>query len=142
MNDRCHGMLHLGALEVPFLAVGRGRPLLLLAGGDVRSLAGLIDRLAGNGHRVILPLLPLPPGAEELEDLVLGIVEGLGLDRPAVLADPMAEGPLRVLVERHPDRLGPLEVGPGSGVGPEGSGAVGAPVLPPHVHAPCTPDSP
>lgn len=92
-----------GTFETPYRRAGRGPSVLLLAQGT-----GLLEALAGE-LRVFEPLrAPAAPGAAEWIAWLHGLLDGLGLERPAVVVDASAAGPVRQLAAAEPDRLGPV----------------------------------
>ena len=106
-----------GTMETPYRRAGRGATVLVL------GAPGLFDELTET-MRVIEPLL-LPPaaigavgagsddGAGPPEDTawhewLQGLVDGLGLDRPAIAVAPELEAVARRAAARDPDRFGPV----------------------------------
>lgn len=115
-----------GTVETPYRRAGQGPTVLLLGAGM------LFDELR-KGLRVIEPLR-LPAGADTTPRLpaaaagavepdpaawqawLQGLVDGLGLDRPALLVGAELEATVRRAVARDPDRFGPVvPAGPATG---------------------------
>lgn len=115
-------VVHAGGMEIPYLRAGRGPSVLLLAdpvpeiretgeGGRAADTGSgpaggpELQALAGS-FRVIIPLLPPPRTAREGGRWIRDVIDGLGLDRPALLA-PMDLAPLLLRVARRdPARVG------------------------------------
>ena len=109
-----------GTVETPYRRAGRGATVLVL------GAPWLFDELTET-MRVVEPLR-LPParigevgaggagdGAGPPEDTawrewLQGLVDGLGLDRPAIAVGPQLEAAARQAVARDPDRFGPVVV--------------------------------
>lgn len=90
-----------GAIETPYRRAGRGPSALLLAHGTP-----LLEGLAGD-LRVFEPLrAPAEPGTPEWVAWLGGLLDGLGLERPAVVVDAACVEPVRQLAAAAPDRLG------------------------------------
>jgi hypothetical protein len=80
-------VVHAGAMETRYRRAGQGPQLLLLATGgegqrEVEWLAGAIPPLVDR-FRVFVPEVPADAGPAWLR----GMIDGLGLDRPGVVAD-------------------------------------------------------
>ena len=97
-----------GVLETPYRRAGRGATVLLL------GASGLFDELA-ESLRVVEPLrLPeAPAGVGELgeagwREWLRGLVDGLGVDRPALVVDAGLEASVLRAVDGDPDRYGPV----------------------------------
>jgi len=80
-----------GGCETRYIRAGRGRVVLLLSTGDLAAEAAdpLLDRL-GEGFRVIAA--NVPPGLVDETPAAFsrwldGVIDGLGLQRPAIVAD-------------------------------------------------------
>lgn len=107
MNHTSSGIvdavLVAGTFETPYRRAGRGPSVLLLAQGT-----GLLEALAGE-LRIFEPLrVPAEPGAPEWIAWLHGLLDGLGLERPAVVVDAGGAEPVRQLAAAAPDRLGPV----------------------------------
>lgn len=107
-----------GTVETPYRRAGRGGTVLLL------GAAGLFDELAET-LRVVEPLrLPAGPvrtgGPEDAVDRVRGLdegvwrdwlkglVDGLGLEQPALVVGTGLEAGVRRVAAQDPDRFGPV----------------------------------
>lgn len=94
-------VLMTGGDEIPYRRAGHGRPVVLLT-RDAR----LFDLLARR-VRVVQPLeVPGDPEGTVWHRWLQGLVDGLGLDRPALVVDPLLAGPARRLAILDPDRFG------------------------------------
>jgi len=94
-------VLVTGGDEIPYRRAGHGRPVLLLT-PDARLFELLARRL-----RVVQPLdVPGDPASTAWHRWLQGLVDGLGLDRPALVVDPLLAGPVRRLATIDPDRFG------------------------------------
>lgn len=101
-------VLQTGTTETQYRRAGHGPPVLLLfAEGSADELgAHLFDRLAA-GFRVIAPTCP---AGVEIADWLRDLIEGLGLIRPAIVADePFALASLGLSMQ-EPDRVGAVVV--------------------------------
>lgn len=116
--------IRTGSLETRYARAGVGRPVLLLAAPD-RELpaAGLFTALARE-CRVFAPLPPQADGREStatpawLRDLI----DGLGLERPAVIAAPAYAELTRDFAINDRDRMGGLILLGQDPTPPDGSG--------------------
>lgn len=102
--DRATGaveaVLVTGGDEIPYRRAGHGRPVVLLT-PDPRLFDLLAARL-----RVVQPLrMPGDPGGGAWHRWLQGLVDGLGLDRPALVVDTLLAGPVRRLAAIDPDRF-------------------------------------
>lgn len=96
-------MVTIGRLETPYRRSGAGRPILLLA-----AVPGLFEELA-TGFRVIEPLrVPVRPGDAAWAAWLQGVIDGLGLDRPALVVDASCADAARRLAAVDPLRVGPV----------------------------------
>ncbi len=95
-------------VETPYRRAGRGTVVLLLA-----AVPGLMEGLAAE-YRVIEPLRrPSDPGGRDWMTWLRGLVDGLGLDRPALVVELADSAVVRLRVAAEPDRFGPVvEAGP------------------------------
>ena len=94
-------VVQVGAQETRYLRCGRGESVVVVLAGDTEERLRLIQRYAA-AHRVIAPVPHAPvagvAGAEEpagqggeaaaLEEWLLGVIDGLGLELPAVFLAP------------------------------------------------------
>lgn len=89
--------------ETRYRRAGHGRAVLLLVHDDA-----LFTDLARD-LRVVEPLGPDGgPSDPEWHAWIQGLVDGLGLDRPALVVDPGAGSIVRRLTATDPDRFGPV----------------------------------
>lgn len=115
MGDRTvvEAVVVTGTTETPYRRAGRGATVLLLGAGV------LFDQLAET-LRVVEPLR-IPPVREAApadrteapddtawRDWLRGLVDGLGLDRPALLVGAGLEAAVRRAVGEDPYRFGPV----------------------------------
>jgi pimeloyl-ACP methyl ester carboxylesterase len=112
-------VVQTGAMETSYRRAGAGCAVLLLTGAGEAMEAGEPDWLFGQlarHFRIIAPILPAgldggsgrdpAGGGRELEDWLRGLIDGLGLDRPALVAgSPRGAGLLRFMA-LDPDRVG------------------------------------
>ena len=101
-------VLRTGTTETLYQRAGQGPPvLLLLPEGATDELgAQLFGRLAGR-FRVIAPVLP---AGVEITGWLRDLIEGLGLIRPAIVADePFGLASLSLSIQ-EPDRVGAIVV--------------------------------
>lgn len=98
--------LQIGDRVVRYTCSGAGRPVLVLATGR-RAGSDMASALASMG-RIIVPRPPAPTGASgaALSTWLPHFLDGLGLDRPPVVADGALAEPLLGLLLRDPFRLG------------------------------------
>jgi hypothetical protein len=87
--------VQVGTRVTAYRRAGRGTPVLLLSLGSGADWDELFAWLARE-FRVIQPALPAGVEADALHDWLQEVIEGLGLDRPLLLADdgsmPVADG--------------------------------------------------
>ena len=123
-----HASLTVGTVETHYRRAGSGPPVLLLGLGQP-SEAEMIDRLAASrGRRVIVPdgtsVAALAPAPTEGESTFVrwlhDFLQGLGLERPAVVAASAFRDELERYRRVHPEELGPAVI-----VGPEGTSSEG-----------------
>jgi hypothetical protein len=94
--------IQVGGVSVRYLRAGRGTSMLLLLGDPVdEPLAGNAFASLARHHRVFRPLGPIPRGRDEVEHWLRGLVEGLGLRSPDVVADARLAPLLARLVRRN-----------------------------------------
>jgi hypothetical protein len=108
--------IQFGHVEVRYRCGGRGTPVLLLAHEAApRGATSLLELLAER-VRLIAPELPKPLSthteapAAELAVWLRGVIDALGLARPAILADAFFQGALLEFAVTDPTRLGRLAV--------------------------------
>lgn len=100
-------VLHCGGAEIPYRRWGHGPPLVVVGHAPVPSLGVTEEeRLSLAGFRVLVPLVPLPGGAAQADRWMLGLLEGLGLERPGLVLDREAAGILNRFLHRHRERIG------------------------------------
>lgn len=126
------GILHTGSVETPYRRAGRGRTLLLLLHGTTDARAEVFLALSRE-FRVIDPTPPWaggegprptgdrgegsaatgeedPPPGHQWSAWLLGVVDGLGLDRPALIVDAVRASLIGDLALTDPHRFGPVIV--------------------------------
>ena len=102
-------VVQTGSVETVYRRAGCGPAVLLLAARTVGEAAGLFDRLA-ECCRVYAPVLPDGaagagcPGSLEL--WLRGLIDGLGLTSPAVVARATLAAPLLHFAMADPGRVG------------------------------------
>ena len=77
-----------GGIETPYRRAGCGPTVLLLVSGDAADTEDLVRDLS-EGFRVIAPQVPTVAGAglDALVRWFRDLVEGLGLERPAIVVE-------------------------------------------------------
>jgi pimeloyl-ACP methyl ester carboxylesterase len=120
-------VVQTGAFETSYRRAGAGGPVLLLIGATEAAMGDwLFEQLAGQ-FRIIAPVLPpcvdggdstAPPGDDhELELWLRGLIDGLGLERPALVGGAARGAGLLRFMVRDPERVGRVAlvhpVGPG-----------------------------
>lgn len=99
-------VLRTGTTETPYRRAGQGPSVLLLFAEGNELGAQLFERLAAR-FRVIAPLLP---SGVEVASWLRELIEGLGLIRPAIVADePFGVASLSLSMQ-EPDRVGAIVV--------------------------------
>jgi hypothetical protein len=78
--------IRVGGRAVRYLRAGRGSPVLLLGEGGSDAPPGAVFQALAREHRVFRPLGPIPRSRDEVEGWLRGLVEGLGLRTPQVVA--------------------------------------------------------
>lgn len=98
-------VIHAGGVETPYLRGGRG-PTLLFLGPDrpCREADADLQALA-ESFRVIAPLRPPPAGPRDGARWIRDIIDGLGLERPVVVAHAGHEPLLFRVLRRDPERV-------------------------------------
>jgi hypothetical protein len=104
MLDRVvEAVVQAGSHETSYRRAGTGRPVVLLLRAAVPTRADpLFDALARE-FRVVAPALPDAP---LLLDWVRAVIDGLGLERPALLVDASLAGSLAGVAFSDDDRCG------------------------------------
>lgn len=96
--------------EIRYRRAGQGSPVLLLrSGARVGSGTGEVDALfreLASGRRVIEPLTPLPTRRGAADRWLRGLIEGLGLTAPEVMAEPALAPLLTRFVGRNGGAVG------------------------------------
>lgn len=118
MTDVVRARVHIGTTEIAYLRAGKG-PVAVLLGcteGDVvpapdggptpPSTASPLLAALSAAFRVIVPLIPPPREQEEGERWIQGLIDGLGLDRPALVVDSRLAPLVNGFVRRDPQRVG------------------------------------
>lgn len=102
-----HAAVQVGDEVTAYVRAGRGRTVLVVGdggSGDLPSLT-LVAALARE-FRVVAPSHPVPDNGLGSR-WICGIIDGLGLDRPALVFVGDADW-LDAFVELHGDRVGPV----------------------------------
>jgi hypothetical protein len=99
--------IQVGNDTVSYERAGSGPPVLflLLDGGEEEWAGATLQALARN-HRVYRPKVPIPRGRAEAERWIRGLVEGLGLRAPDVIAEADLAPLLSRLVRRNGGLVG------------------------------------
>lgn len=102
-----HAAVQVGDEVTAYVRAGRGRTVLVVGDGRSGDLPAptLVASLARE-FRVVAPAHPVPDNGRASR-WVCGIIEGLGLDRPALVFVGEAEW-LDAFVGAHGDRVGPV----------------------------------
>lgn len=132
-------VVHAGGEEIPYLRAGRGPSVLLLLdpvpelggsgfgpeggsgdrGTKLALEAGRQLRALAESFRVVVPLLSPPRTARNGERWIRDVIDGLGLDRPTLVA-PVDLAPLLLrVVRRDPGRVGLCVLVPSSSRDPD-----------------------
>jgi hypothetical protein len=107
--------VRVGGKAVRYLRAGHGSPVLLLGDGGPDAPPGDLFRDLAREHRVFRPLGPIPRGRDEAEDWIRGMVEGLGLRTPHVVAGGELAPRLARLVRRNGGFVGRVVFLPAGG---------------------------
>jgi pimeloyl-ACP methyl ester carboxylesterase len=98
-------VVQTGRVETPYRRAGVGEPVLILAGlAEGEAGEWLFGQLAQR-FRTIAPVLP---AEVELEAWLRGLIDGLGLDQPALVASTAIGAGLLRFVALDPGRAGRL----------------------------------
>lgn len=102
-----HAAVQVGEEVTAYVRAGRGRTVLVVGDGRSGDLPAptLVAALARE-FRVVAPAHPVPDNGRGSR-WICGIIEGLGLDRPALVFVGEAAW-LDAFVEVHGDRVGPV----------------------------------
>jgi pimeloyl-ACP methyl ester carboxylesterase len=109
-------VVQIGAIETAYRRAGAGDAVLLLTGTtEAREPDWLFDQLARH-FRIVAPMVPAgldgradrdpTGGGLELEGWLRGLIDGLGLERPAVVAGAACGAGLLRFMVLDPDRVG------------------------------------
>lgn len=97
--------IQVGGERVQYRRAGTGAPVLFLQGPhpvQVQEAVGEDVFLAlARRHRVFQPTTPIPRNRDDTEKWLQGVVEGLGLMTPEVVADPELAPALARLVSQN-----------------------------------------
>ncbi len=105
-------LVRADGVEIPYLRAGRGPAVLLLTG---MSREEGEEPLPGDGpvleilslrFRVIAPLRTPPSGPTNGAHWIRGIIDGLGLERPMVVAEAEQAPLLLRAIARDPEQIG------------------------------------
>jgi hypothetical protein len=111
MIPPAEGILHCGGSEIPYRRRGHGPPLLVVTRHPGSPLDPVDEEaLAVAGFRVVVPLAPLPTAAPQADRWMLGLLEGLGLERPGLVLDREAAVVLQHFLQRHGERIGAVTI--------------------------------
>ncbi|MBX3250953.1 MAG: hypothetical protein KF901_27500 [Myxococcales bacterium] len=101
-------VLRTGVIETCYHRAGKGPSILLLFADGIADPLGaqLFERLASR-NRVIAPT---PPPGVEPTSWLRDLIEGLGLVRPAIVADEPLGLPSLAFSMQEPDRVGAIVV--------------------------------
>jgi hypothetical protein len=87
-NGIVRAEIQVGDDTVPYERAGRGSPvLLLLSDGAAEAWPGATFEALARDRRVYHPKVPMPRSRNDAERWIRGLVEGLGLGAPDVVAD-------------------------------------------------------
>lgn len=102
--------IRAGSLETRYARAGVGRPVLLLATPHGELPAAALFTALARECRVFAPRLPRAGGREDTETpaWLRGLIDGLGLQRPAVIAAPGYAELARDFAINDSDRVGGL----------------------------------
>jgi hypothetical protein len=94
--------IQVGNHSVPYERSGHGSPvLLLLSDGAAEARPGATFKALARKRRVYRPTAPIPRSRDEAERWIRGLVEGLGLGVPDVVAEAELAPLLARLVRRN-----------------------------------------
>lgn len=96
------GVLQAGAVVTPYARAGRGAAVLLLRDAPVAELAAC-RILVGLAAAFRVTAAGPPPG--DRAGWLRNLIDGLGLDRPWLVADPSLGGWAREFAADHPERV-------------------------------------
>lgn len=95
MRDTVEAVVRAGGVDTTYVRAGQGRPVLLMVHGTPATIArGALFRRLAEDFRVLAPA-PIPEavtgrgsgGAVPVRIWLRGLLEGLGLHRPSLVAD-------------------------------------------------------
>jgi hypothetical protein len=98
--EMVRAVVQVGATETVYIRAGRGMPLSVVLASSEPERYRLIARFARNG-RVVAPVLPA--AAMTVEEWLRGVIDGLGLERPAVVLAPELAVLAQQLARTAPD---------------------------------------
>ena len=117
-------VVQAGAFQIRYRRAGRGSTVLLVISDEDEALSVWLFAALGERFRTIAPALPpeLQGGGGAFEAWLCAVSDGLGLERPGVVAGIAHARALQSLAARDPERLGRLVLlqrgdGPAAGVG-------------------------
>jgi hypothetical protein len=98
--EMVRAVVQVGATETVYIRAGRGMPLSVVLASSEPERYRLIARFARNG-RVVAPVMPA--AAMTVEEWLRGVIDGLGLERPAVVLAPELAVLAQQLARTAPD---------------------------------------
>lgn len=103
-------MVQAGAFETMYRRAGRGGTVLLVLPGEDQALGDWLFVTLGERLRTIAPVLPreLETAPSLFDAWLSALIDGLGLEQPAVVAGVVYAHALLSLAARDPERLGRL----------------------------------
>lgn len=103
-------VVQAGAFQTSYRRAGRGRTVLLVLSSEDQVLADSLFATLAEQFRTIAPATPpeLQNAAWRFDAWLCSLSDGLGLERPAVVAGVGHADALTSLASRDPERLGPL----------------------------------
>lgn len=111
-------LVRADGVEIPYLRAGRGPAVLLLTGisqedGEEPLPGGRpVLEILSLRFRVIAPLRTPPSGPTSGAHWIRGIIDGLGLERPTVIAEAEQAPLLLRTIARDPERIGAVLILP------------------------------
>lgn len=103
-------VVQAGAFETAYRRAGRGGTVLLVLAGEDQAIEDWLFVTLGERFRTIAPVLPreAETAASLFDAWLSALIDGLGLEQPAVVAGAAHAHALLSLAARDPERLGRL----------------------------------